>query len=256
MSRTAANPVQARLRWRIFHAKAPAVVGASWNVIKAKVNVANPVLRRPRLRWRTFMPKHLLWWGGVFLTMGGFVFCVSTTARLAGQFNNVNYTSVQWVSNPGSGNMTGPAKQAVHMRGAHCDIIALHPSNYQYSSRGVLPEDCGDMSDHQSLGRLAAQRYNMALHGAASICSLLSCPHWSVCVRLQLILDKVGLAMGGMLMLVGAGLHIAKEVGWLVSKGESTTRTKKARFWLLAVHMRSGAMHELRRAEGLLPCGL
>ena len=41
------------------------------------------------------MPKHLLWWGGVFLSLGGVVFCMGTTARLAGQFNNVHYTGVQ-----------------------------------------------------------------------------------------------------------------------------------------------------------------
>ena len=40
----------------------------------------------------------------------------------------------------------------------------------------------------------------------------------SVC--LQLVLEKVCIAIGGMFMLIGAGLHIAKEVGWLVSKGE------------------------------------
>ncbi len=39
---------------------------------------------------------------------------------------------------------------------------------------------------------------------------------------LQLVLEKVCLAIGGMFMLIGAGLHIAKEVGWLVSKGEAT----------------------------------
>jgi len=41
-------------------------------------------------------------------------------------------------------------------------------------------------------------------------------------VLLQLVLEKVCLAIGGMFMLIGAGLHIAKEVGWLVSKGEAT----------------------------------
>ena len=45
------------------------------------------------------MPKHLLWWGGVFLSLGGVVFCMGTTARLAGQFNNVHYTAVQSVGN-------------------------------------------------------------------------------------------------------------------------------------------------------------
>ncbi len=44
------------------------------------------------------MPKHLLWWGGVFLSLGGVIFCMGTTARLAGQFNNVHYTGVQSVS--------------------------------------------------------------------------------------------------------------------------------------------------------------
>ena len=39
------------------------------------------------------------------------------------------------------------------------------------------------------------------------------------CSLLQLILEKVLLAVGGMFMLVGAALHISKEVGWLVSKG-------------------------------------
>lgn len=43
------------------------------------------------------MPKHLLWWGGVFMSLGGVVFCLGTTARLAGQFNNVHYTGVQSV---------------------------------------------------------------------------------------------------------------------------------------------------------------
>ena len=57
-------------------------------------------LRRPRLRWRTWMPKHILWWSGVFLTLGGMVFCMATTARVAGQFNNVHYTKVQAVSQP------------------------------------------------------------------------------------------------------------------------------------------------------------
>ena len=42
-------------------------------------------------------------------------------------------------------------------------------------------------------------------------------------VLLQLVLEKVCLAIGGMFMLIGAGLHIAKEVGWLVSKGEITS---------------------------------
>ena len=45
------------------------------------------------------MPKQLLWWGGVFLSLGGVVFCMGTTARLAGQFNNVHYTAVQSVGN-------------------------------------------------------------------------------------------------------------------------------------------------------------
>ena len=44
------------------------------------------------------MPRHLLWWGGVFLSLGGVMFCMGTTARLAGQFNNVHYTGVQSVS--------------------------------------------------------------------------------------------------------------------------------------------------------------
>ena len=44
------------------------------------------------------MPKHLLWWGGVLMSLGGVVFCMGTTARLAGQFNNVHYTGVQSVS--------------------------------------------------------------------------------------------------------------------------------------------------------------
>lgn len=38
-------------------------------------------------------------------------------------------------------------------------------------------------------------------------------------VCLQLVLEKVCVAVGGMFMLIGAGLHIAKEVGWMVSKG-------------------------------------
>ena len=38
-------------------------------------------------------------------------------------------------------------------------------------------------------------------------------------VPLQLVLEKVCVAIGGMFMLIGAGLHIAKEVGWMVSKG-------------------------------------
>lgn len=35
----------------------------------------------------------------------------------------------------------------------------------------------------------------------------------------QLILEKISLAAGGLLLMVGAGCHIAKEVGWMVSKG-------------------------------------
>lgn len=41
-------------------------------------------------------------------------------------------------------------------------------------------------------------------------------------VCLQLVLEKVCIAIGGMFMLIGAGLHIAKEVGWMVSKGQCT----------------------------------
>ena len=44
------------------------------------------------------MPRHLLWWGGVALTLGGVVFCLATTGRLAGQFNAVHYTTVQKVT--------------------------------------------------------------------------------------------------------------------------------------------------------------
>lgn len=43
---------------------------------------------------------------------------------------------------------------------------------------------------------------------------------------LQLVLEKVCIAIGGMFMLIGAGLHIAKEVGWLVSKGERRSYTR------------------------------
>ncbi|CAL5224805.1 g7550 [Coccomyxa viridis] len=102
---------------------------------------------KPRLRWRTWMPKHLLWWGGVFLSLGGVIFCMGTTARLAGQFNNVHYTGVQ-----------------------------------------------------------------------------------------SLVLEKVCIAIGGMFMLIGAGLHIAKEIGWLVSKGTMYPPTKaewrSPKFWM------------------------
>ena len=43
------------------------------------------------------MPRHLLWWGGVALTLGGMVFCLATTGQLAGQFSSVHYTTVQSV---------------------------------------------------------------------------------------------------------------------------------------------------------------
>ena len=36
---------------------------------------------------------------------------------------------------------------------------------------------------------------------------------------MQLILEKISLAAGGLFLMVGAGCHIAKEVGWMVSKG-------------------------------------
>ena len=61
-------------------------------------SVSMKMFCRPRMRWRTWMPKHLLWWGGVFLSLGGVMFCMGTTARLAGQFNSVHYTGVQSVS--------------------------------------------------------------------------------------------------------------------------------------------------------------
>ena len=56
------------------------------------------VLCRPTIRWCSWMPRHLLWWGGVALTLGGMVFCLATTGRLAGQFNAVHYTTVQKVT--------------------------------------------------------------------------------------------------------------------------------------------------------------
>ena len=53
------------------------------------------------------MPRHLLWWGGVALTLGGVLFCLATTGRLAGQFNNVHYNTVQKVTSPPMGEETG-----------------------------------------------------------------------------------------------------------------------------------------------------
>ena len=67
------------------------------------------MLRRPTIRWCSWMPRHLLWWGGVALTLGGVVFCLATTGRLAGQFNAVHYTTVQKVSSPPMGDGTGGA---------------------------------------------------------------------------------------------------------------------------------------------------
>ncbi len=39
----------------------------------------------------------MLWWGGVFLTLGALVLDMGTTARLAGQFYTVHYSKVQLV---------------------------------------------------------------------------------------------------------------------------------------------------------------
>ena len=64
------------------------------------------VLCRPTIRWCSWMPRHLLWWGGVALTLGGVVFCLATTGRLAGQFNAVHYTTVQKVTSPPVGEVT------------------------------------------------------------------------------------------------------------------------------------------------------
>ena len=52
---------------------------------------------RPQLRCCTFAPRHVLWWGGVFLTLGALVLDMGTTARLAGQFYTVHYSKVQMV---------------------------------------------------------------------------------------------------------------------------------------------------------------
>ena len=53
---------------------------------------------RPQLRCCTFAPRNILWWGGLFLTLGALVLDLGTTGRLAGQFYTVHYTPVELVS--------------------------------------------------------------------------------------------------------------------------------------------------------------
>ncbi|KAK9905694.1 hypothetical protein WJX75_004734 [Coccomyxa subellipsoidea] len=102
---------------------------------------------KPKLRWFAFQPKNILWWGGLFLSLGGVMFDFATTARLAGQFWTVHYTTMQ-----------------------------------------------------------------------------------------SLILEKIAPAAAGMLFLVGSGCYIAKEVGWMVSKGAMCPPTRKdwksPKFWM------------------------
>ena len=66
------------------------------------------------------MPRHLLWWGGVALTLGGVVFCLATTGRLAGQFNAVHYTTVQKVTSPPVGEVTRGCLEAALRLHAWC----------------------------------------------------------------------------------------------------------------------------------------
>ena len=70
---------------------------------RSQIQGMGHMLRRPKIRWCSWMPRHLLWWGGVALTLGGVVFCLATTGRLAGQFNAVHYTTVQKVTSPPHG---------------------------------------------------------------------------------------------------------------------------------------------------------
>ncbi|CAL8472115.1 g11657 [Coccomyxa elongata] len=102
---------------------------------------------KPRLRWFAFQPKNVLWWGGLFLSLGGVMFDFATTARLAGQFWTVHYTITE-----------------------------------------------------------------------------------------SLILEKIAPAVAGLLFLVGSGCYIAKEVGWMVSKGAMCPPTRKdwksPKFWI------------------------
>ena len=52
-------------------------------------------------RWFAFQPKNILWWGGLFLSLGGIMFDFATTARLAGQFWTVHYTITESVWSAG-----------------------------------------------------------------------------------------------------------------------------------------------------------
>lgn len=92
------------------------------------------------------------------------MFDFATTARLAGQFWTVHYTTMQSVS--------FFAHIHAHQIATQLSIACIHNQN--------------PLSDQ-------------------------SC--------LQLILEKIAPAAAGMLFLVGSGCYIAKEVGWMVSKG-------------------------------------
>jgi hypothetical protein len=46
----------------------------------------------------------------------------------------------------------------------------------------------------------------------------------SLLICTQLVLEKIAPAIGGMLFMVGSGVHIAQEFGWMVSKGMHVSR--------------------------------
>ena len=73
---------------------------------------------------------------------------------------------------------------------------------------------------HQRMTCTLANASGPAISVRPHVDSNVRLPDSGLCLSLlQLILEKIFLALGGLFMVVGAGLHIAKEVGWLVSKG-------------------------------------
>ena len=126
---------------------------------------------RPQLRCCSFAPRNVLWWGGVFLTLGALVLDMGTTARLAGQFYTVHYSKVQMV-------------RCTQLRSCGNNVSPFRPCPSGWHSQ--------------------------------FLCKWV---RWHFLVPLQLILEKISLAAGGLFLMIGAGCYIAKEVGWMVSKG-------------------------------------
>ena len=127
---------------------------------------------------------------------------MATTARVAGQFNNVHYTKVQAVSQP--------------VASFPCKTLTFHGTPLHFTSQSITRRNTRGYQHQCTFASTSGPATSVRLHVNRTVRQSDSSIRPSL---LQLILEKIFLALGGMFMVVGAGLHIAKEVGWLVSKG-------------------------------------